>query len=184
MMIEKLSRIEGSNLVFRFIRPDDADYVYGLRTNPTYNTHLSKVEGTVDEQRRWIEAYKAREAEFREFYYVIERMDGIRCGLVRLYNITKESFTWGSWILDHNKPSKAALESAFLIYKIAFKYLNINHAKFDVRRDNAHTLSFHRKFGAIEVSESEEDIYFIYSSEMFDQDMKRFTSLLKIENNK
>ena len=87
---------------------------------PADNVHLSKVTGTVGDQRRWIADYKAREAAGREFYYVIARSDGTRCGLVRLYDIGPDRFTWGSWILDHNKPPKAALESAVRIYDIGF----------------------------------------------------------------
>ncbi len=44
-----------------------------------------------------------REAYLRELYYVIEGKDGTRCGLVHLYDIGADSFTWDSWILDHNE---------------------------------------------------------------------------------
>jgi hypothetical protein len=80
-----IANVEGPNLILRLIQPGDADYVYGLRTDPTYNRHLSDVRGTAENQRHWIEAYKAREVSLGELYYVIERKDGTRCGLVRLY---------------------------------------------------------------------------------------------------
>ena len=75
--IKELELIRGANLTLRLIKPNDAAFVYGLRTNPLYNQNLSAVRGTVDDQRRWIEAYKDREAERSEFYYVIERKDGM-----------------------------------------------------------------------------------------------------------
>ena len=62
MVPENLARVEGPNLTLRLIRPADADYVHALRTDPAYNRHLSEVRGTAEDQRRWIEAYKAREA--------------------------------------------------------------------------------------------------------------------------
>ena len=96
--LSSIARVEGPNLILRLIEPEDAAYVHSLRSNPAYNTHLSTVTGTVDDQRTWIEDYKSREAQGQEFYYVIERKDGTRCGLVRLYDIEAESFTWGSWI--------------------------------------------------------------------------------------
>ena len=102
-------------------------------SNPAYNTHLSTVTGTVDDQRTWIEDYKSREAQGQEFYYVIERKDGTRCGLVRLYDIEAESFTWGSWILDENKTRKAALESAVLSFGIGFDAIGVQLANVDVR---------------------------------------------------
>ncbi|AWB50710.1 N-acetyltransferase (plasmid) [Gemmobacter aquarius] len=165
-----LRRIEGPNLVLRLIRPDDAAYVRALRTDPRYNAHLSPVQGTVEDQRRWIEGYKEREAGLGELYYVIERRDGTRCGLVRLYDIKGGSFTWGSWILDEHKPPKAALESATLLYMVAFDGLGLSTATFDVRRENATTLAFHRRFGATETGETAQDVYFTYPRERFETD--------------
>ena len=104
--LSSIARVEGPNLILRLIQPEDAAYVYSLRSNPAYNTHLSTVTGTVDNQRTWIENYKSREAQGQEFYYVIERKDGTRCGLVRLYDIEAESFTWGSWILRQKQDRK------------------------------------------------------------------------------
>lgn len=171
-------RLEGPNLVLRLILPDDADYLHGLRTNPAYNRHLSEVRGTAQDQRRWIEAYKAREAGGREFYYVIERYDGVRCGVVRLYDIRAEQFTWGSWILDHNKPPKAALESAVLSFGAGFDLPGMTHALVDVRRANTRAEAFYRRFGMIEIRSDVQDIFFAYPRGTFLNDRERHLSIL------
>ncbi|WP_323039898.1 GNAT family N-acetyltransferase [Gemmobacter sp.] len=181
MVPEYLVRVEGPNLILRLIRPEDADYVHTLRTDPAYNRHLSEVRGTAEDQRRWIEGYKAREADLRELYYVIARKDGTRCGLVRLYDISADSFTWGSWILDHNKTRKAALESAVLVYIIAFDLLGLPTAIFDVRLDNANTLAFHRRFGATQTHETGQDIYFTYPRSRFEADRAGYLAILEEE---
>lgn len=165
-----LSWVEGPNLVLRLIEPEDADYVHGLRTNPAYNTHLSTVTGTVEDQYRWIEAYKDREAAGLEYYYVIERRDGKRCGLVRLYDIEAEHFTWGSWILDENKTPKAALESAVLSFGVGFEGLGCKVAHVDVRMRNKHAEAFYRRLGMLETHRTAQDIYFDYESETFKAD--------------
>ncbi|PKQ03145.1 MAG: N-acetyltransferase [Alphaproteobacteria bacterium HGW-Alphaproteobacteria-11] len=174
-------RVAGPNLVLRLITPDDAGYVFGLRKDPAYNTHLSQVDGSVEDQRRWIEAYKSREAEGRELYYVIERRDGVRCGLVRLYDITDDSFTWGSWILDNNKPTKAALESAMLIYEIAFEYLNIPKAVFEVRRGNEQAIAFHQRFKATKTHETKQDLFFEFPRVQFEADKPGYLAILEGE---
>jgi RimJ/RimL family protein N-acetyltransferase len=178
---KELARIVGPNLVLRLITSDDAEYVHSLRTDARYNLYLSDVDGGVDDQRRWIESYKAREHDLKELYYVIELRDGIRCGLVRLYNIKEGSFTWGSWILDHNKPIKAALESAVLIYMIGFEKLGIPKAVFDVRRANHHTISFHQRFNAIQTNENELDVFFEYSASQFAADKPQHIAILEGE---
>lgn len=174
-----IQRVEGPNLTLRLIQPEDAAYVYGLRTNPEYSAYLSEVTGTVDDQRRWIEGYKAREADLREFYYVIERKEGIRCGLVRLYDIEADRFTWGSWILDENKPPKAALESAVLSFGVGFEGLGRDLAQVDVRIDNTHAEAFYRRFGMTETHRTELDIFFVYLRAQFNATKDAYLSILK-----
>lgn len=176
-----LSQIDGIQLSLRLVRPEDAGYIHGLRVDPNYNGHLSAVMGTVEDQRQWIEAYKAREAAGTEYYFVIERKDGVRCGVVRLYDIMGDRFTWGSWILDHNKPRKAALESALLIYRYGFKVLGLRKSVFDVRRNNEHTLAFHRRLGAVQTREDDQNIYFEYSSQQFAVDRPTYMAVLQRE---
>ena len=166
--LSSIARVEGPNLILRLIEPEDAAYVHSLRNNPAYNTHLSEVTGTVDDQRTWIEDYKSREALGQEFYYVIERKDGTRCGLVRLYDIEAESFTWGSWILDENKTRKAALESAVLSFGIGFGALGMHSANVDVRVENEHASAFYRRLGMVETHRTDQDIFFNYTREQFD----------------
>ncbi len=173
------SKMIGVSLALRLIRTDDAEYVYGLRVNPKYNQHLSKVSGTVQDQIAWIENYKAREAEGLEYYYIIERLDGVRCGTVRLYDIASGAFTWGSWILDHNKTAKAALECAYIIYKIAFDELKLSEANFEVSVDNQNTIMFHNRFGAIETNRDSENLFFTYTRDRFEADREAFRNILE-----
>ena len=179
MYMSSIARIEGPNLTLRLIEPDDAAYVHGLRTNPLYNNHLSKVTGSVEDQRQWIEGYKEREAAGQEFYYVIERKDdGTRCGLVRLYDIEADSFTWGSWVLDENKPRKAALESAVLSFGVGFDTLQYGTAKVDVRVENIHATAFYRRVGMTETHRTAKDIYFSYPRVRFAADRPIYLKLL------
>ena len=174
------SGVQGpGHLRMRLVTVDDAEYIYNLRMDPAYNTYLSAVSGGVDGQRRWIESYKAEEAAGLQYYFVMEAPQQQRCGLVRLYNFEDDAFTWGSWILDHNKPPKAALESAFLIYDIAFRHLNVQRAIFEVMLKNDHTLSFHRRYGARETCMDEINVYFEYTSEQFGTDRAHIISTLK-----
>ena len=184
MVPEKLARVEGPSLVLRLIQPRDAEYVYALRTDPSYNQHLSEVRGDVEDQRRWIQDYKAREAALRELYYVTERKDGVRCGLVRLYDIGPNAFTWGSWILDHNKTQKAALESAVLSFGVGFDELGAREALVDVRVDNARAIAIYQRLGMIESKRDHQDIYFVYPRARFVADRAGYLAVLEEEASK
>jgi RimJ/RimL family protein N-acetyltransferase len=181
MALADIECVEGHNLRLRLITTSDAEYVYGLRIDPAYNTHLSQVSGTAEDQRRWIEGYKAREAQRQELYYIIERKDGVPCGTVRLYEIGEHSFTWGSWILDHNKPRKAALESAVLSFGIGFGPLGMEVAHFDARRGNQKAISFYERFGAERIRQDAQDVFFKYDRSRFVSDRAGYMAMLQEE---
>lgn len=175
----KVGLIEGVRLALRLARPEDAAYIHGLRTDPRYNRYLSAVTGTVQDQEDWLRRYKAREAAGEEYYYVIERrQDGQSCGLVRLYDIRNDSLTWGSWILDQNKPPKAALESAVLSFDVAFNRLGKSVAFVDVRNENRKASSFYERFGMKRLRQDGQDTYYEYTRQQFERDAARHTEVL------
>ena len=174
-----LSHINGPSLVLRLITTDDAAYVHSLRVDPALNTYLSEVSGTIKDQLAWINSYKIREAAGEELYYIITHYDGRPCGTVRLYDITAGSFTWGSWILDHNKSSKAALESAVLSFAVGFEKLGIEAANIDVRSANTHAINFYRRFGMTETNRDAQKIFFTYSRDRFFADRDGYLAILK-----
>ena len=179
-MTRDLNQIEGQRLRLRLVQPDDAGYIHGLRKDPRYNQHLSAVTGTVGDQRLWIERYKDREAQGCEFYFLIERRDdGTPCGVVRLYDITEDSFTWGSWILDHNKPPKSALESAVLSFGVGFEQLGLPMALVEVRIGNDHALAFYRRLGMTELRRDDRDIYFIFPRARLEADRTEYMAILQ-----
>jgi hypothetical protein len=181
MLPAVLTRVEGPNLVLRLIRPEDAEYVHGLRTDAAYNAHLSEVRGTAHDQRRWIEAYKEREADRQELYYVIERKDGIRCGVVRLYNFVQDSFNWGSWILDHNKTPKAALESVVLSFGVGFDGLGLSKALVGVRLSNERALAIYESLEMTELRRDGNDIFLTYPRSRFQANRAGYLLILGSE---
>ena len=85
-------------------------------------------------QQAWIRKYKQDEANGSQFYFIIERLDGTKCGTVRVYDLREDSFCWGSWILNESKTRYSALESAFLVYRFGFEELGFKNSHFDVMK--------------------------------------------------
>ena len=150
---------------FRLISVNDAEFIYKLRVDEKYNKYISKISDDIHEQVKFIEMYKNDEAVAEQFYFVIERLDGIRCGSVRLYNFKDDSFEWGSWILDENKTRYAAIETSILIYKYAFEVLGFEKSNFEVNKQNSNVVKFHKRTGAKVIGEDQTNYYFEISKD-------------------
>lgn len=180
MRTPELSAVDGLRLRLRLVVLEDAAYIHGLRSDPAYNVFLSEYSGTVETQAAWLSRYKEREAAGREYYYIIERKpDHQPCGVVRLYDITEETFTWGSWILDHNKPAKAALESALLSFSLGFDTLALSTALVDVRNNNDKARAIYERLGMRYLRHDTQDTYFEYTSDQYHTDLARHWSIIR-----
>jgi RimJ/RimL family protein N-acetyltransferase len=152
--------LESKTIRLRLIDLTDAEFVLSLRLDGRYNQFLSAVSSDINGQKEWIKQYKIDEENGLQFYFIIERNDGVPCGTIRVYDLKKDSFCWGSWILNEDKTRYAALESAFLIYKFGFELLGFKKSHFDVMKDNKKVVSFHQKMGAIQIDEDKDNYYF------------------------
>lgn len=146
----------------REIAEDDAKYIFSLRTDAGYSKYISKVSDDVEDQRNYIRAYLADNANKRKSYYLIllNNLTGKRCGTVRLYNFNLDCFEWGSWILDHNKPRYAAMETGILVYEFAFEALGFSKSEFEVNKKNERVVDYHLKSGAEIINQDATNLYF------------------------
>lgn len=144
----------------RLVEEEDAEFILSLRLDNRYNRFLSGVTPSVEAQRAWIKKYKIDEAAALQYYFIIERLDGVPCGTIRIYDIRQDSFCWGSWILNEDKTRYAAIESALLVYEIGFNQLGFSRSHFDVMKENEGVVAFHKRMGAKVISDDEQNYYF------------------------
>ena len=60
----------------RTVNIKDAEFIFLMRQNELKTKYLSKVNDSVEDQKKWIQKYKQREADKQEFYFVIESKEG------------------------------------------------------------------------------------------------------------
>ncbi len=151
-------KITGHNLILRDAQISDAEFILSLRLDPNKNKYLHTVDDDVQAQRDYLAAY---EKQYETIYFIIEdRQTGAPVGTVRIYDVQDKSFSWGSWILTDNAPSKAAIESALIIYQFALEHLGLQAAHFEVRLENERVIAFHTRFGATETQRDTIDAFF------------------------
>ncbi|MDX9743188.1 MAG: GNAT family N-acetyltransferase, partial [Arcobacteraceae bacterium] len=70
----------------RTVETEDVEFIYNMRQNQEKTKYLSKITGTVESQKEWIQNYKQREENKKEFYFIIESKEEEKLGLVRMYD--------------------------------------------------------------------------------------------------
>ncbi|MDR6956350.1 RimJ/RimL family protein N-acetyltransferase [Pseudomonas brassicacearum] len=171
--------LQHSTIALRLVEVKDAQFILNLRLDNKYNKFLSGVSPDLESQRTWIKKYKVDEAEKKQFYFIIQRLDGTPCGTVRIYDLRSDSFCWGSWILNEKKTRFAAIESAFLVYKFGFEHLGFKKSHFDVMKGNDKVVSFHKKMGAVQVGEDEENYFFEITNSAVEAAEQKLSAIFK-----
>lgn len=150
----------GKNINLNTVGIDDAEFIYNIRQNQSKTKYLSKVSGTVEDQKNWILNYKQRENNRQEFYFMIASKQNEKLGLVRMYDFKDNSFCWGSWLIQESAPKNTAIESVLQIYEFGFYELGFERSHFEVQKGNDKVIAFHQKFGAIITNENETEYFF------------------------
>ena len=152
--------VRGRQLLFRDASEADAEFILSLRTDKKKGEFLSATTPDVQRQRDWLSRYAA---DGSQVYFIICKLDGTPVGTVRLYDQRGDSFCWGSWIKSDAAPSGFGVESALMVYDFALQ-LGFQRAHFDVRKQNLSVCQFHERFGAVKVSENDEDYFYEMSN--------------------
>jgi RimJ/RimL family protein N-acetyltransferase len=158
----------GKNINIRTVEVVDAEFIFTLRQNESKTKYLSKVTGNIETQKEWINDYKQREKEQKEYYFIIESKSEEKLGLVRMYDFKEDSFCWGSWLIKDDAPKTTAIESALQIYEFAFYKLNFVMSHFEVQKGNDKVIAFHQRFGAKIIDENDKEVFFNFLKEDYE----------------
>jgi RimJ/RimL family protein N-acetyltransferase len=137
--------VEGYGFRLRPVTDRDAGFVVELRNTPGLNQYLHAGATGVQEQLAWQARYYDRTDSY---YFIVERLtSGSAEGVLGLYDVDRNTATgeWGSWILRPD--SLAAVESVYLLYRIAFEQLGLQSLYCRTVAENRKVVSFHDSCG-------------------------------------
>jgi RimJ/RimL family protein N-acetyltransferase len=137
--------IEGSAFRLRPVRLEDAGFIVELRSDPERGRYLHRGATDAPAQEQWLRTYFKTPGDF---YFIVEnRSTGAAEGTAGIYNLnaSRRDAEWGRWIM--RRGSLAALESACLIYRLAFENLDLACLYCRTIVENASALAFHDSFG-------------------------------------
>lgn len=155
--------IEGKVINLRLVEEKDASFILKLRNKDELKKFISPTKIRLEEQIKWIKAYKTREKEEKEFYFIVENKQKESCGTARIYNINKSqnNCTFGSLILDFNRPDKSSYDVIKTSFKFIKENLKIENIYSKTNKKNQKVIYVVSKLEFEKIDEDEEEIFYI-----------------------
>ncbi len=136
--------IDGYCYRLRPVTLDDASFIVKLRTDPVRSKYINPISDDVLLQIDWLNCYFERTGDY---YFVVEHIGSRKPeGLISLYDFSDCSAEWGRWIIESG--SSCAIESAMLIYQLAFEHFSLESVYCRTLEMNGSVTSFHDSTGA------------------------------------
>lgn len=147
-------RQETPHAFLRLVREEDAAFVVQARQGGERTRFLHTVGDDVETQRAFIRGSLERTAQATEYYFVIEAKTDAEprpVGLLRLTEVTAESFVIGSWVTVADCPVFAGIESFFAACDFGFGALGCAKYIAEIKSGNARRMAFHGRMKSREL---------------------------------
>ena len=164
--------LERYGLQVRLVNEDDAEFIMTLRTDIRLSRYIHETSPNVEDQKQWIRDYKRREAQGLDYYFMFS-VNNVRQGVARIYNITEDSFTQGSWVFSPDAVLGASVLGNIISSEMGFEFLDKKIVYSDARREN-NTHRYVRSFNPEVIKTDEESIYYKILPENFNQGKQKF----------
>lgn len=164
----------------RLVEIDDAEFIVSIRNDEQKKRFISPSCTNIESQRAWLQDYKTREHEDKEYYFIASE-NGVPFATYRGHPITEKIVTGGSWV---TKPGYSkwlnSIKVDILMKELVFTEWGFEEARFDVRKENKSVVKYHMLFNPAVIDETDLDIYFSLSKQNFlDARNGRFAFLKK-----
>lgn len=174
-MSNSIILIKGKYVNLRNVNVKDSEFILSLRCNPDKAKYIHQTEYNIEKQNTYINNCLNKE---NEWYFIIENKQNEPIGTYRIYDVDKESFCIGSWLMKDNSNAFETLEGEYLALNFAFDTIKINKFRYDVRKGNKKVIKYHLLTGGKIVSENEKDYFFIHEKEDY---LKSYRKLINCD---
>lgn len=152
----------------RFVDENDADFIMKIRTNQRNARYIHSTDNDLEKQREYLKNYKSKESRGEEYYLIFEK-DGVKQGVLRLYNRKEGNIVIGSWVFDSAADKKSAPLAYLITCEIAFE--NLEYQKIvdtdGTHQDNKSVWNFHKMMGAefLRKRYEDDDVFIVWQLE-------------------
>lgn len=160
----------------RLVNDDDAELITNLRSDEKLGRYIHSTPRDVASQIEWQHSYYQRQKEGIEYYFAYEK-GGVVYGFNRIYHITEEYFTIGSWVFSKESPIGMAILADIIVREIGFELFPEKLCAWDNRKDNTNVVKFSKTYNPRLMAETEMDYYFLCSAEDVETNKFKYVKL-------
>jgi RimJ/RimL family protein N-acetyltransferase len=158
--------LKDEKIQLRLVEKQDAEFILSLRLDNSRAQFLNETDASVKKQEKWIEDYKVREADKKEYYFLIED-DANQYGTIRVYKVEEDRCYWGSWITKPGSPKGFGKRALVLTLKFIFEDLKKEKAIFTVEQENLQGKKLYQELGSSIIDENGKELTFLLQKNDF-----------------
>ncbi len=159
----KTNPIKGNFCHLYHIEMNDAGLIFDLRTKREDN-FLKITNGTVDDQKKYLEGYYKRFADREEIYYKILDLKTQKfSGILRLTQIQDDGvFNWQSFVVSSETSPNMPLDAMLMIYRIGFEFLSCEKCgPWEVDKEFVKMMKIHNLIKMAKIVDENEKYYLV-----------------------
>ena len=165
---------ERYGLHFRFVNEEDAEFIVQLRTDPKLGQYINSTKPDIEEQRLWLRKYKERQEAGLDFYFMFEKPVGVKLGVCRIYDVSENNFTIGSWVFSPKAPIGSAILADIITREVAYELFSSKQHLFDVKKKNINVNRYHDAYKSEIIAQNEDTNYYTCSQGNFEKYKKNY----------
>lgn len=170
---------KGINL--RLVETNDASFIVSIRNNEKKSRFISNTSPDIDIQKQWIESYKKREQEQKEYYFIAFDENDEDFATYRIYKIDSGLPEIGSWVSKPNYLNiKNSIKVDIAIKNYVLNELNFDSLQFEVRKENLSVNNYHKLFQPKLVKTDDNNNYYILEKKIFNACIQNIIKKFKI----
>lgn len=151
------------------MREDDAEFIVKLRTDEKLGRFIHSTSSDVSKQVEWLRSYKERELRGEDYYFVFETPKDQPVGVMRIYDISNDAFTIGSWIFNKTSPKGAAILADLIVKEIGWELFPEKVCLWDNMKGNTNGIRFGLSFHPVLIKETDTQLFFFCTKENFEK---------------
>jgi len=172
--------IEGIGINLRSVEESDAEFTYNLRQNKERTKFVHSVNGTVEDQRNWINRQRKRPGDY---YFVVEDKEGNPIGTVGYYDIKGVNGEMGRMVINGSFSQNC--DAIIQLRRFAFEIIGADYVRCTAVKENKPVIAQLKRLGGeqtgsfVDEEEGFEILVFQVKREAYEKRKEKYWKLVE-----